>query len=598
MKRRIRFERNHALFLIDCLLLVIAGLNALFVRFGLDFVEMRKYSPGVWYLILFTIIANLLNGTYKIVWRYATPRELIVLLRGLFLGYAFTLIVLHFTGTAVLPRSVGVLAFLGSFFLLLSARLFYQFMLTSKRSTGKRIGIIGAGDAGVVILNEIKRAKYGRVVIFLDDDMSKIGKIVAGVKVVGPLERVMDYVENLELEELIIAIPSATSEEMNRIVELVDTRKVKLKTVPSISQLLNREPRLGDLREISIQDIIGRQPITVDLDLISQYISWKKVLITGAGGSIGSEIARQISRFSPQEIILLGRGENSIYEIYNELKEQNSEIILSPVIADISDTQLMEKVFKQYQPDIVFHTAAHKHVFFMQTNLYEALRVNVLGTINLAKLACKYECEKFVFISTDKAVHPTSYMGASKRLAELYLLSMPEECKTYFSIVRFGNVIGSRGSVLWKFKKQIEKGGPVTITDPRMKRFWMSIPEAVSLVIQAGAFSKNRELYVLDMGKQIPVEQVAKSLANLMGKPGIEIKYTGAVSGEKLEEELFYEFEKPKETIHSKIFKVEYDSITIDPQEIEEKTKRIMEEVLNGNEKRAREILEEVLKFE
>jgi len=471
-------------------------------------------------------------------------------------------------------------------------------MLTSKRSTGKRIGIIGAGDAGVVILNEIKRAKYGRVVIFLDDDMSKIGKIVAGVKVVGPLERVMDYVENLELEELIIAIPSATSEEMNRIVELVDTRKVKLKTVPSISQLLNREPRLGDLREISIQDIIGRQPITVDLDLISQYISWKKVLITGAGGSIGSEIARQISRFSPQEIILLGRGENSIYEIYNELKEQNSEIILSPVIADISDTQLMEKVFKQYQPDIVFHTAAHKHVFFMQTNLYEALRVNVLGTINLAKLACKYECEKFVFISTDKAVHPTSYMGASKRLAELYLLSMPEECKTYFSIVRFGNVIGSRGSVLWKFKKQIEKGGPVTITDPRMKRFWMSIPEAVSLVIQAGAFSKNRELYVLDMGKQIPVEQVAKSLANLMGKPGIEIKYTGAVSGEKLEEELFYEFEKPKETIHSKIFKVEYDSITIDPQEIEEKTKRIMEEVLNGNEKRAREILEEVLKFE
>lgn len=598
MKRRIRFERNHALFLIDCLLLVIAGLNALFVRFGLDFVEMRKYSPGVWYLILFTIIANLLNGTYKIVWRYATPRELIVLLRGLFLGYAFTLIVLHFTGAAVLPRSVGVLAFLGSFFLLLSARLFYQFMLTSKRSTGKRIGIIGAGDAGVVILNEIKRAKYGRVVIFLDDDMSKIGKIVAGVKVVGPLERVMEYVENLELEELIIAIPSATSEEMNRIVELVDTRKVKLKTVPSISQLLNREPRLGDLREISIQDIIGRQPITVDLDLISQYISWKKVLITGAGGSIGSEIARQISRFSPQEIILLGRGENSIYEIYNELKEQNSEIILSPVIADISDTQLMEKVFKQYQPDIVFHTAAHKHVFFMQTNLYEALRVNVLGTINLAKLACKYECEKFVFISTDKAVHPTSYMGASKRLAELYLLSMPEECKTYFSIVRFGNVIGSRGSVLWKFKKQIEKGGPVTITDPRMKRFWMSIPEAVSLVIQAGAFSKNRELYVLDMGKQIPVEQVAKSLANLMGKPGIEIKYTGAVSGEKLEEELFYEFEKPKETIHSKIFKVEYDSITIDPQEIEEKTKRIMEEVLNGNEKRAREILEEVLKFE
>jgi len=592
-----RLERNHILFLIDCLLLLLAGLNSLFVRFGLDFVEMHKYSPGVWYLILFTIIANVLNGTYKIVWRYATPRELIVLLRGLFLGYAFTLIVLHFTRVAVLPRSVGALTFLGSFFLLLSARLFYQFVRTSRRSTGKQIGIIGAGDAGVVILNEIKRAEYGKVVVFFDDDISKIGKIVAGIRVVGPLERIMDYVQKFGLEELIIAIPSATSEQMNRIVSLVDTKKVKLRTVPSLSQLLNREPTLGDLREISIQDIVGRQPVTVDLNSISRYISRKRVLITGAGGSIGSEIARQISKFSPQEVILLGRGENSIYEIYNELKEQNSEITLSPVIADVYDVELMEKVFKQYQPDIVFHTAAHKHVFFMQNNLYEALRVNVLGTMNLAKLACKYECEKFVFISTDKAVHPTSYMGASKRLAELYLLSIPQDCKTCFSIVRFGNVIGSRGSVLWKFKKQIEKGGPITITDPNMKRFWMSIPEAVSLVIQAGAFSKNRELYVLDMGKQIPVEQVAKSLANLMGKPDIEIRYTGAIPGEKLEEELFYEFEEPKQTTHPKILRTEYDSINIDQQKLEMQVRTIMKEFLDGNEKKVREILEETLKW-
>lgn len=592
-----RLERNHILFLIDCLLLILAGLNALFVRFGLDFVEMHKYSPGVWYLILFTIVANVLNGTYKIVWRYATPRELIVLLRGLFLGYAFTLIVLHFTMVAVLPRSVGMLTFLGSFFLLLSARLFYQFVRTSRRYTGKQIGIIGAGDAGVVILNEIKRAEYGKVVAFFDDDISKIGKIVAGVRVVGPLERIMDYVLKFGLEELIIAIPSATSEQMNRIVSLVDTKKVKLRTVPSLSQLLNRGPTLGDLREISIQDIVGRQPVTVDLTSISRYISRKRVLITGAGGSIGSEIAHQISKFSPQEVILLGRGENSIYEIYNELREQNSEITLSPVIADVYDVELMEKVFKQYQPDIVFHTAAHKHVFFMQNNLYEALRVNVLGTMNLAKLACKYECEKFVFISTDKAVHPTSYMGASKRLAELYLLSIPQDCKTCFSIVRFGNVIGSRGSVLWKFKKQIEKGGPITITDPNMKRFWMSIPEAVSLVIQAGTFSKNRELYVLDMGKQIPVEQVAKSLANLMGKPDIEIKYTGAIPGEKLEEELFYEFEEPKQTTHPKILRTEYDSINIDQQKLEMQVRTIMKEFLDGNEKKAREILEETLKW-
>lgn len=588
-------RRNFWLFLIDNLLLILAGLNALFVRFGFDFKEMSKFSKGVYLLIVITIISNVLNGTYKIVWRYATPKEIIILLRGLFFGYALTLIFLHFTRLVPLPRSVGMLTFLGSYFLLLSARVFYQFFVSWQKKSGKRIAIIGAGDAGVILFNEIKRTNYGNVIAFFDDDPEKIGRYIAGVKILDSVENINKYLEPFEIEELIIAIPSASKELMNKIISSIDTSKVTVKTFPSLSQLLDRTPTIGDIRELSLQDIIGREPVNVDISSISQYLSGKVVLVTGAGGSIGSEIARQVCRFSPKKVILLGRGENSIYEIYNELKENYTELDIQPVVADVYDEKIMEKFFKDFKPEIVFHAAAHKHVFFMQSNLYEALRVNVLGTINLAKLSCKHNVERFVFISTDKAVNPTSYMGVSKRIAELYLLSIPDSCQTYFSIVRFGNVIGSRGSVLWKFKKQIEKGEPITITDPRMKRYWMSIPEAVSLVIQAGAFSKGKELFVLDMGEQIPVEQVAKSLAKIMGKPNIQIKYTGALPGEKLEEELFYSFEKPELTTHPKINRVAYNNMKLSSEFIEKTVKEIMEAYLSSDEKKTKELFEQII---
>lgn len=588
-------KRNFWLFLIDNLLLILAGLNALFVRFGFDFKEMSKFSKGVYILIAVTIMSNILNGTYKIIWRYATPKEFIVLLRGLFFGYAFTLMIIYFSHVASLPRSVGMLTFLGSYFLLVSARLFYQFFINWRRKSGKRIGIIGAGDVGVLLLNEIKRTNYGYVVAFFDDDPTKIGRYIAGVKIFGSIDSINTYLPTLEIEELIVAIPSAPKELMNKIVSNVDTSRISIKTFHSISQLLNKEPTISDLREISIQDIIGREPVDVDISSISQYISGKTVLITGAGGSIGSEIARQVSKFSPKKLIILGRGENSIYEIFNELKSDYSQLDIQPVVADVSDEKHIEKIFEQLKPEIVFHAAAHKHVFFMQSNLYEALRVNVLGTINLAKISCKHQVERFVFISTDKAVNPSSYMGMSKRIAEIYLLSIPDSCQTYFSIVRFGNVIGSRGSVLWKFKKQIEQGLPVTITDPRMKRYWMSISEAVSLVIQAGAFSKGKELFVLDMGEQIPVEQVAKSLAKIMGKQNIEIKYTGALPGEKLEEELFYSFEKPEKTSHPKISRISYNITKLSIEEIEDYVKKIMETYLLGNEKQASELIKKLI---
>jgi len=592
----LKSSRNFLLFIIDTLLLFLSGAVALFVRFGFDFAEMKKYTFGVLVMIIFTTISNLFNGTYRIVWRYAQPVEFLKLLRGLFIGYASSVLFIHFSRIAILPRSVGMLTFLGGYFLLFSARTTYQFLLNVKKNTGKRIGIVGAGDAGVILLNEIRRTNYGQVVAFFDDDPAKFHKTIANIKVVGKLDEIDKYIEELEIDEILIAIPSASKEVLTKISEKVDTTKVKMKTFPPISQLLDREPTIADLREISIQDIIGREPVRVDLNSISGYLSGKTVLVTGAGGSIGSEIARQTSRFAPSKLILLGRGENSIYEIYNELKEKTTDLQIIPLIADISDERYMRQIIKTYKPDIIFHAAAHKHVFFMQNNLYEALRVNVIGTITLAKLACEHKVEKFVFISTDKAVHPTSIMGLSKRIAELYLLSIPENCPTKFSIVRFGNVIGSRGSVLWKFKKQIEKDGPITITDPRMKRYWMSIPEAVSLVMQAGAFSSRKELYVLDMGEQILVEKVAKALARLMGKPDIPVIYTGAVPGEKLEEELFYEYEKPERTNHPKISKVKYDKLTLTANEIETIVKTALELCVSDQENQALEILNTITK--
>ncbi|MGB9796105.1 SDR family NAD(P)-dependent oxidoreductase [Fervidobacterium gondwanense] len=595
LKHRLKTSRNSWLFLIDTLLLLLSGVTALFVRFGQDFAEMRKYAPGVFVLIGITAVANLLNGTYKIVWRYAQPIEFLKLLRGLFIGYATTVLFLHFTRIAILLRSVGMLTFLGSYFLLFSARTMYQYLLSIRKSAGKRIGIVGAGDAGVILLNEIRRTNYGYVVAFFDDDPAKINKTIANVQVIGRIDELDKYINELELDEVLIAIPSASKEVLARISEKVDTTKVKVKTFPSISEFLTKEPTIEDLRELSIQDIIGREPVKVDLLSISDYISGKIVLITGAGGSIGSEIARQIINFAPKRLFILGRGENSIYEIYNELRERNQNVEITPIIADVTDSKLLEHIISTNHPEIIFHAAAHKHVFFMQNNLYEALRVNVLGTINLAKLSCKYNVERLVFISTDKAVNPTSYMGLSKRIAELYLLSIPDTCPTRFSIVRFGNVIGSRGSVLWKFKKQIEKGGPITITDPKMKRYWMSIPEAVSLVIQAGAYANKKELYVLDMGEQIPVENVAKTLAKLMGKPDIQIIYTGAVPGEKLEEELFYDYETPEPTHHPKISRVRYNNLKAKDTEIEETIYRVMELLTQGEEHSALEIVKSLL---
>ena len=594
-------RRRFLLFLIDSSLTFLAGVAALFMRFGFDFQEMWKYFPSVPIYVAAASVVHILNGNYSIVWAYASPRDMMVLFRGSAIAYLINVALFHLFLAPqlgiVLPRSVGFLTFLGSFTLIVMSRLFWQWLshYSGKGSDENRVVIVGAGDAGTMLLEEFERRPHlGKVVAFVDDSPRKIGRKIRGVPVYGPTGRVMEIVEKTGAKEVIIAIPSASSEEMRRIVDAIDLRRVRVRTLPGIYEVTDGKARIGQLREVSIEDLLGREQIKVDLEEIGSYIKGKKVMVTGAGGSIGSELVRQIARLQPESIVLLGRGENSIYRIDEELARDFPDLKRYRVIGDVADRKWMERVFEKFRPQIVFHAAAHKHVHLMEENPYEAFRVNVVGTKVIAELCCEYGVERMIFISTDKAVNPTSIMGLSKRIAELYVL-YGIDCETKFAVVRFGNVLGSRGSVIPKFKEQIRRGGPVTVTDPRMKRFFMSIPEAVSLVLQAGAYTEGKDLFVLDMGEQISIDRLARTLITLSGfvpDQDIKIVYTGIRPGEKLYEELFYPFERFEETPHEKVMRVrslrEYDGVREAVEEIERA-------VRSGNFKRAFEIAKKLV---
>ncbi len=592
-------KRKVLLFLIDVLLTLFSGVVALFMRFGFDFSEMSKYSPSIFIYTAISSIVYMMNGNYNTIWAYASPRDLLSLFKGSAIAYLANLAFFYMYKGVVLPRSVGLMTFLGSSVLLVMSRLFWQWYshLSKGKGSEKRVMIIGAGDAGTMLLEEFeRRPDLGKVVAFLDDSKRKIGRKIRGVPVYGPIARAMEIVERLGIDEVIIAIPSATKEQMQRIIDSLDLKKVRVRTLPGIYELTDGKARIGQLRDVSIEDLLGREQVKVDLEKIGSYIVGKRVMVTGAGGSIGSELVRQIARLGPEEIILLGKGENSIYNVDEELSRNFPNVKRSRIIGDVADKVWMERIFKEKKPHIVFHAAAHKHVHLMEENPYEAFRVNVLGTKNIIDLSCENDVEKVIVISTDKAVNPTSIMGLSKRIAELYALSKRCE-KTKIAIVRFGNVLGSRGSVVPKFKKQIEMGGPVTITDPRMKRFFMSIPEAVSLVLQAGAYSNGNDLFVLDMGEQISIEKLARTLITLSGfvpDQDIKIVYTGIRPGEKLYEELFYPFEKPKPTLHEKVMRIESEK-EIDPEFVIEKVESMVELIKEGDFQSALEIAKELV---
>lgn len=422
----------------------------------------------------------------------------------------------------------------------------------------KRTLIIGAGDAAEMIMREIARSSRPNhfVVGLIDDDPNKASLRIHGVKVLGNTENIPFLVTDLSIDELLIAMPSVHGEAMRRIIALCDQTGARVRTLPPVSAILAGSPHIFQhLREVEIEDLLRRPPVKTDLAGIAERVNGERVMITGGGGSIGSELARQIADLSPAGLILLGRGENSLYEIEQELV-QTKGIVPNSVVADVRDRQSMERAFEVFRPTVVFHTAAHKHVPLMQGNPIEAIRNNVWGTWLTADLAVRFGARQFIFISTDKAVRPTSVMGATKRVGEMIVAAMGQRSETEFAIVRFGNVMGSRGSLIPLLKAQIKRGGPVRVTHPEMTRYFMTIPEAVQLILQASALGEKGEVFLLDMGEPIPILNLATDLIRLHGLvPGkdIEIQFTGVRPGEKIHEELLYEQEQLVGTVHPKI---------------------------------------------
>jgi FlaA1/EpsC-like NDP-sugar epimerase len=448
-------------------------------------------------------------------------------------------------------------------FLLLSGlrmiiRLYYEEFRTVESGRLKRFLIVGAGNTGEALLREIHRmgiAQY-EVIGFVDDDPTKQRIFIHGLPVLGTVEQLPKICEDHNIEEIAIAMPSATHKQLRRVIQVCEGTKIKFSTVPSITDIASGKFKVSQIREVDIDDLLGREAVQLDLDLIEAFAKDKIILVTGAGGSIGSEMCRQLCNFNPKLLLLIEQAENPLFDIERELQKQFPQVSIKAIICNITDKIRVEEIFKKYKPQVVIHAAAHKHVPLMELNPGEGIKNNIVGTQVVADAADQYGTANFVMISTDKAVNPTSLMGASKRIAEMYIQDLNRTGKTHFVTVRFGNVLGSSGSVVPIFKKQITEGGPVTITHPEMKRYFMTIPEASQLVLQAATMGKGGEIFVLDMSEPVKIVDLARELITLSGfTPGedIEMVFTGLRPGEKLFEELSIKGEDMQPTRHSKI---------------------------------------------
>ena len=529
-------------------------------------------------LLLFFLLVKLpvfgLFKQYRGWWRYVGISDLIGILRASFVSTLVIVVLWFAMGPSQLVRTnlppgterpaEGVcIADMFATILLLGGlrmviRLYYEEFRTVEGRHLKRFLIVGAGDAGEALLREIHRmpkAQY-EVIGFIDDDLVKQGTLIHGLPVLGTLEQLPKICEDRKIEEIAIAVPSATAGEMRRVVQVCEGTKIRFRTVPSLTDIASGKFSVSQIRDVDINDLLGREAVELDLDLIEAFAKDKIILVTGAGGSIGSEICKQVCNFNPKLLLLVEQAENSLFYVEQELRRQFPAVPIKTLICNITDRSRMDEIFKKYKPQVVIHAAAHKHVPLMELNAGEAIKNNITGTQVVADAADNHGTANFVMISTDKAVNPTSIMGSSKRIAEMYVQDLNRTSKTHFVTVRFGNVLGSEGSVVPIFKKQIAEGGPVTITDPKMKRYFMTIPEASQLILQAAAMGKGGEIFVLDMGEPIEIKELAKTLITLSGfRPGedIEMVYTGPRAGEKLFEELRIEGEDMQRTRHPKI---------------------------------------------
>lgn len=566
---RVMYQRMLLLMVLDAVFTVLASYVAVLTRmeFKIDWWIWNNYLKVIGIDILITLVVYYVFKLYKSMWRYASIIEVRRLLLAVYCSDFLRMLLYVFVLKVELPRSWYFLEPCMLLILSSTLRFLYRGMRSMKNDNSFfeqdkhliNVMIIGAGEAGNMLLREIKRSSHlpMRVVCFIDDDPLKQGYYMNDVPIVGNRNSIGEMVKKYEVDEIYIALPSASINERRELMTICNDTGCKIKLLPGIYQLMNGEVKVSKLRNVEIEDLLGRDPISVNMNQIASYVENRTVMVTGGGGSIGSELCRQVAARHPRKLIIVDIYENNAYDIQMELRNAHPELNLDVRIASIRDGEKIDALFNELRPEVVYHAAAHKHVPLMEDSPNEAIKNNVFGTLNVVRAADKYHVKRFVQISTDKAVNPTNIMGASKRMCEMIIQAFSRHSRTVFTAVRFGNVLGSNGSVIPLFKKQIAHGGPVTVTDKNIIRYFMTIPEAVSLVMQAGIFAKGGEIFVLDMGEPVKIDDLARNLIKLSGfTPDVDIPiiYTGLRPGEKLYEELLMDEEGLQKTENGSIF--------------------------------------------
>ena len=606
--------RNRHLFVGDLFLTVLSVLAAYILRLELVEVFSNYYISLLWMLGLSLLIKPAVYysfGLYRRMWIYASMRELrLIVLSVTVASLVLSPIMLILFANRffiAFPRSVLVIDWMMSIALIGGSRYGLRMLAEMKTRNGngkvssktKNALIIGAGDAGALVAKELQKNPFINLkpIGFLDDNPDKFHQQIHGIPVIGRLKDLSKVINLNRVDEVVIAIPSAPGHAIRTVSDVCRKKHIPYRTMPGMYELLGGKVSVTRLREVEISDLLRREPAQINDEIVGDIIKNKVVLVTGAGGSIGTELCRQIARWKPSQMVLLGHGENSIFETYLELKENYPDLSIYAAIADIRDLERMRQEISRTKPNVIFHAAAHKHVPLMENNVEDCILNNVLGTQNVVRCCQEFNVERMVLISTDKAIRPVSVMGASKRLAEMIVLDAAQRSQKPYSVVRFGNVLGSRGSVVPLFKRQIAQGGPVTVTHPKMKRYFMTIPEAVHLVLQAAGMGKGGETFVLNMGDQIKIVDLAEDLIRLSGlEPGkdIEIVYTGIRNGEKLSEDLWNEGREFKRTPHPEIYSEEGQDEVKD-KKLDETVDRLVELAYQGESEKIIQYLNKII---
>ena len=584
------------LVLFDIIAIQLAAFLAILTRFEFITIEPLFIDTLVHYAVLNTFCSICIFAAYRMystLWSFASIMDFFNVVKAVLISSVFQFIGIHMLAWPI-PRSFIVLYIGWLGIAAVFPRMMIRILRGGRRIPLQTIGkqaipvmLIGAGEAGSIILQEFKNSKFveKEIVCVIDDDPKKWGTFIHGVPVVGGRRKITQSVVRFGIQEIVLAIPTLKPHERKNIINICQQTGCKMSTLPGIYQLINCDVKVSMLRDVQIEDLLGREAVRTDLESIMSYVKDQKVMVTGGGGSIGSELCRQIADDQPKQLIIIDNYENAAYELQMELGRKHPELDVIVLIVSVQNRRKIREIFEQYKPDLVFHAAAHKHVPLMEYSPCEAIKNNVFGTMNVASEANRSGVKRMVLISTDKAVRPTNIMGASKRICEMVIQTYNQRSKTEYVAVRFGNVLGSNGSVVPLFKQQIREGGPVTVTHPDIIRYFMTIPEAVSLVLQAGAYAQGGEIFILDMGEPVKILDLAENMIRLSGLvPGedIEIKFTGLQPGEKLYEELLIDDDNKKETANKRIFIGQ--PIKIDEAEFDEKMKELEKATFSEDE--------------